>query len=223
MIVGAAIFRQCGPGINLRSCRRLQQAAQQTKRTPSTECTWGSHVCKLTARTAGVSGGMGRCPVKLNGAQRRARQPDRQLHFGVVQCAVHGVGRWTQNTPFFAIVCGADAITPAGSSKGGAPVCTELCCVPYARPSLTERIDNNAAANRTTTDAGGYSQRAAGGRKAPRSISEDGEKESRPAGVTAERLHLRPASPCDRRSRGGVIVPTEGLAGTKAGATTPPA
>jgi hypothetical protein len=206
----------------------LQQAAQQTKRTPSTERTWGSHVCKLTARAAGVSGGMGRCPVKLSGTQIRARQPDRQLHFGVVQCAVHGLGRWTQNTPFFAIVCGADVITLAGSSKCGAPVCTELCCVLYARPSLTERTDNNAAANRTTTDAGGYSQRAAGGRRGAafnfrgrrRGEPRRGEP---PGGVTAERLHLRPASPCDRRSRGGVIVPTEGLAGTKAGATTPAA
>jgi hypothetical protein len=51
-------------------------------------------------------GGMGRCPVKPNKGEIRARQPDRQLHFGVVQCAVHGLGRWAQNTPFWPLCAG---------------------------------------------------------------------------------------------------------------------
>jgi hypothetical protein len=133
---------------------------------------------------------MGRCPVKPNGGQIRARQPDRQLHFGVVQCAVHGLGRWTQNTPFLTIVCGADVITLAGSSKCRAPVCTELCCVPYARPSLTVRIANNAAANRT---AGGYSQRAAGGKRGA-AFNFKGRRRKEPLGGGDRRA--TPLAPC---------------------------
>ena len=94
---------------------------------------------------------------------------------------------------FLAIVRGPDVITLAGSSKCGAPVCTELCCVPYARPSLTEWIDNNAAANRTTTDAGGYSQRAAGGRRGA-AFNFRGRRRGEPPGGDDRRA--APLTPC---------------------------
>jgi hypothetical protein len=94
---------------------------------------------------------------------------------------------------FLAIVCGADVITVGGSSKCGAPVCTELCCVPYARPSLTERIDNNAAADRTATDAGGYSQRAAGGKRGA-AFNFKGRRRGEPLGGGDRRA--APLTPC---------------------------
>jgi len=67
------------------------------------------------------------------------------------------------------------------------------CCVPYARPSLTEWIDNNAAANRTTTDAGGYSQPAAGGRRGA-AFNFRGRRRGEPPGGDDRRA--APLTPC---------------------------